>query len=68
MKTIFYKLSFVGSTRFMASPLSNLVNKFAKEFHKIKCIYGRDNKICETCSIKYKDCDIALNAQALKII
>ena len=51
MKTIFYKLSFVGSTRFMASPLSNLVNKFAKEFLKIKCINGHDNKTYETCSI-----------------
>ena len=27
---------------------------------KIKCIYEHDNKKCETCEIKYKDCNCFL--------
>ena len=41
----------------MASSLSNLVNNLAEGIHKIKCKYGHDYKISETCGIKYKDCE-----------
>ena len=41
----------------MASSLSNHVNILAEGIHKIKCKYGHDNKKCETCGIKYKDCE-----------
>ena len=44
----------------MASSLSNLVNNFSEEIHKIKCKYGRNDKKCETCSIKYNYCDCFL--------
>ena len=33
----------------------NLVNYLAKGIHEIKCKYGHDDKICQTCMIKYKD-------------
>ena len=38
----------------MASSLSNLFNNLAEGINKIKCKH--DNKTCETCGIKYKDC------------
>ena len=41
----------------MASSLSNLVNTLSEWIHKIKCKYKKDDKKCETCRIKYKDCD-----------
>ena len=28
----------------MASPLSNLVNNFSEEFHRIKCKFGHNDK------------------------
>ena len=31
-----------------------------KEFCKIKCKYGHDNKKCETCEIKYQNCECFL--------
>ena len=44
----------------MASSLSNLVNNYAEGIHKIKCKYQHDDKKCETCGIKYKDCECCL--------
>ena len=44
----------------MASSLSNLVTNLAEGIHKIKWGYGHDDKKCETCRIKYKDCDYLL--------
>ena len=41
----------------MASSLSSFVNNLAGEIHKIKCKYEHIDKKCETCGIKYKDCD-----------
>ena len=48
----------MDSTRFMASSLSNLVNNFAEEIHKIKCKYEHNDKKCESCRFKhkYRDC------------
>ena len=34
--TVSYKMKFINSARFMASSLSNLVNKLAEGIHKIK--------------------------------
>ena len=42
----------------MASPLSSLVNNLSEGIHKIKFKYRHDDKICQTCVIKYiKYCD-----------
>ena len=46
-----YTLQFTDSIRFMASPLSNLVNNLSEEIYIITCKYGHDNKRCETCGI-----------------
>ena len=40
----------------MASSLSNLASNLSERIHKIKCKYRHDNKECETCGIKYKNC------------
>ena len=37
--TIFYKIKFIDSERFMATSLSNLVNNLTERIHKIKCNY-----------------------------
>ena len=55
-KSISYRLQFIDSARFMASSLSNLTNNLADRIHEIKYKFGHDNKKCETCGIKYKDC------------
>ena len=39
---------------------ANLINSLAEGIHKIKCKYGHNDKKCETCEIKYKDCDCFL--------
>ena len=44
----------------MASLLSNLVNNLSNGIHRIKCIFGHDDKKCETCRIKYKYCNCSL--------
>ena len=36
-KKISYILQFIGNTRFMASALSNLVNKLIEGIHRTKC-------------------------------
>ena len=41
----------------MASSLSNLVNNLSEGIHRIRCKFGHNDKICETCEIKYKFCD-----------
>ena len=40
----------------MASLLSNLVNNLAEGINKIKCKYEHDDKKCEACKSRYKDC------------
>ena len=44
----------------MESSLSNLVNNVAQGIHKITCKNEHDDQKCETCGIKYKDCDCFL--------
>ena len=50
----------------MISSLSNLVNKLVRRIHKIKCKYGHEKKKCETCRIKYKDCECWLEYTNVK--
>ena len=50
--SISYRITFIDSTRFMTTSLSNLVNKFAEGIHKIKC----------------KDCDCFLNMKVSRLI
>ena len=59
-KKTYLQITYVNSARFMASSLSNLVNNFVEEIRETKCNYGHDNKKCETCGIKYKDCECYL--------
>ena len=54
------------STRFMASSLLNLVDHLDEGTHKIKCNYGYENKICESCGIKYKDCEGCVEYKNIK--
>ena len=48
--TVSYKIKFIDIVRFMASPLSNLVNSLAEGIHKTK----------------YKDCDCFLEFESVK--
>ena len=43
-----YTLQFLNSARFMASPLSNLVNNLSEGIHKIKCKYRHNDKKFES--------------------
>ena len=57
--TISYKINFIDSARFMASPLSNLVDNLAEGIHKNKC------KDCD-CFIEYESVkDILIKYQCL---
>ena len=67
-KIISYGLQFIDGWRLMASWLSNLFDNLVEGIHRFKCKYRCDNKKCEICGIKYKDCEFVLNTQALKII
>ena len=40
--------------------LSSLASNLSKGIHKTKCKYGQDNKKCETCRMKYKNCNCFL--------
>ena len=50
----------------MVSSLSNLVNNLAARIHKFKFKYGHDNEKCETCGIKYKDCECCFEYTRVK--
>ena len=50
-------MQIIDSRRFVASSLSNLVNNLSEGIHRIRCKFGHNDKICETCEIKYKFCD-----------
>ena len=47
----------------MKSSSSNLVDNLAKG---IECKYGQDNQKCETCRLKYKDCECCLEYRNFK--
>ena len=51
-KIISYILRFIDSARFMASPLSNLVNNLSEGIYRTKCKFGHNDKKCKTCGIK----------------
>ena len=59
-KIISYILRFIDSARFMASPLSNLVNNLSEGIHRTKCKFGHNDKKCKTCGIKQRYCDCFL--------
>ena len=65
-KNISYILQFIGSTRYMASSLSNLFNNLSEGINRIKCKFGHDDKKCETCGIQYKHCDCFLEYTNVK--
>ena len=56
-KTISYRLQFIDSGRFMVSLLSNLLINLAEGNYRIESKYGHDDKKCQMCGIKYKDCE-----------
>ena len=66
-KTISYRLQFNDTAIFMASSLSNFVNNLAKGINKIKWKYGHDDKQCDTCRIKDKDCELNIEKKQLNI-
>ena len=59
-KNISYILQYIGSARFLASSLSNLVNKLSEGIDKIRRKFGHNEKKCGTCGINYKHCDCFL--------
>ena len=65
-KNISYILQFIGSTIFIASSLSNLINNLSEGICRIKCEFEHDDKKCETCGIKYKYCDCFLEYMNFK--
>ena len=71
LQNISWGLQFIDSARFLAKHITwkiiaNLVNNLSQGTHKIKCKYGHDDKICETCGITYKICDHFLEYTNLK--
>ena len=65
-ETISYILEFIDSERFMASSLSNLVNDLAERIHKTMCKYRHNDKTCERCRIKCKNCECYLEHKKVK--
>ena len=53
-------LPYLTLQSFMASSLSNHFKNLAAGTHKFKCKYGHDITKCETCGIKYKNCECCL--------
>ena len=60
IKTIPYRSKFIDSTRFLTSSLSNLVNILVEEIRKTKCKQVHNDKKCDTCKTKFKDCECFL--------
>ena len=59
-------MQFIDRAKFTASSLSNLVGYLPEGIHEIKFKYEHDNKKCETCGIKYKDCECCLEYANVK--
>ena len=66
-KTISYRLQFTDCASFMASSLSNLADNLAEGIHEIRFKYGYDDEKCESCGIKYKDCDCCFEYTNVKL-
>ena len=54
------------SAIFMASFLSNHVNKLSEAIYRIKCKYGHDDKKYQAKEYKYKYCDSFLEYRKFK--
>ena len=74
--TVFYKIKFIDSARFMTSSLSNLVDNLAKWIHKIKykdcncfCEYEgvNDNLIKYKCLSHNKNCSTKIDEKLKKL-
>ena len=50
----------------MENSLSNLVNNLGERIYKVKCKYRPNDKKCETCRIKYKNCKCFLDYKNFK--
>ena len=59
-------LHIIESTRFMASSLSNHVNKLSEAIYRIKCKHGHDDKKYQAKEYKYKYCDCFLEYRKFK--
>ena len=68
IKTISYRLQFIDSARFMASSLSNLVNKITERIHKRKFKYRHADKNVKLVESNTKIASALLNTQTLKMI
>ena len=51
-KNICYVLQLIGSAKYMASSLSNVVNNLSDGIHRIKCQQGHDDKKSKACRIE----------------
>ena len=52
----------------MASSLSNLVNNYSAEIHRIKCKYGHDDKNVKLVELNISIATVFLNTKILKMI
>ena len=59
-------LHIIESAKFMASSLSNHVNKLSGSIYTIKCKYGHDDKKYRAKEYKYKYCDCFLEYRKFK--
>ena len=66
-KNISYILQFIGSARFMASLLSNLVNNLSEGIHRIK-IENMMIKNVKLVELETGSANIFLNIQTLRMI
>ena len=67
-RNISYVLQFIGSTRFMASSLSNLVNKVSKGLHRIKVKLEIMIKNVKLVGLNISIATVFLHTQILKMI
>ena len=65
-KHLFYRLQFVNSGRFVASSLSNLVNKLSEEIHSVNTDTTRES--VKHAELNINNPTIFLNTQKFKMI
>ena len=51
----------MNSRNHMEMHKSNHANSLDEKIHKVKCKYRQNDKKCETCAIKYEQCDCFLH-------